>query len=989
MGAAAEVFKIVGFIGLQNVDKTLKALDALDAKANKTAANLGNLAKKIDAAGLKLSRALTVPLAAAGAAIGKLALSTGNYADKILSLQQSTGLSTDTLQEFAHVATAAGGSSDALFATITKLTGKLPDIAAGSGKTAEAFHELGINALDASGNYRNMEELFPDIIKGLQGVEDHTRQNVLAYEIFGGASKEVSQFLGMSTEEMAKARREAHSLGLVMGKDGLEASNKFKVGVENLKAQVAAIGREIAVNVMPILNDSLLPLIQEKIIPAFKVAAEAVASTARSFAALSPEVQSAAIIIGGLVAAAGPILLLFGKLVSMGKNLALAWGVLTKAVIVLKGEVLLFGGFLKGVVLWVGKAAVAIGGFGVAAVAAIAALTALWFWAGKIEKETEKLNTQAEEMHKRSKALIDEKKSAKELYDEYVKLRGSQDFDPTELERRKKAYLDAAIATDIAIAKETEFARLGKKFKGLTDEQTKAIEEKTRARLAATLATEEETGAVRKSEWQIAQEKKANEEAAQKAATLAKQRKDDLAALVKEHRDSIDQMTMSEDELLRKQEAAALAKAQALKATDAETDIIAESFYLKRKELMDKEAEEERKAVEEKEKIRAAADKEWENRLLQQSGNRQRILAAEYAQALAEAVESGASIAKVEEYYANERAKMQEEAERPWKEKLAEQGAARKKALAEQSGDARTILEAELADRQAKLQAAYADAIAEAGKSGADKALIDQYYENEMTALAEEGARQRTEIRKREVEQAAAFVVSSVGKLGSVLAGFSQNEQKRVERDYKQRKEALDAHFDAEEARIKASVADEKERDAQLSALEEQRSARSTALQEEAAAKKLELQRADAKREKALGIFNAVINTAQAVVSALKAGPVMGPIMAGVIGALGAAEIGVIASTPEPFEAGAMIQGGRGGVHGLVGEGKQDELILPMETGVKQLARELGSNTPASTYNYSVNVNVGTLIGNKQGIQELGRKIQAVIVNENKRIGVS
>jgi uncharacterized phage infection (PIP) family protein YhgE len=142
MGAVAEIFKIAGFIGLQNADKVYKQLDAIDNAAKNLATRLGKMAKALDHAGLQLSRAFTVPLAAAGTAIGALALKTGDYADKILSMQEATGVSAETLQQFAHVAKTAGGSSDALFATITKLNGKLPAIADGTGKTAEAFARL-------------------------------------------------------------------------------------------------------------------------------------------------------------------------------------------------------------------------------------------------------------------------------------------------------------------------------------------------------------------------------------------------------------------------------------------------------------------------------------------------------------------------------------------------------------------------------------------------------------------------------------------------------------------------------------------------------------------------------------------------------------------------------------------------------------------------------------------------------------------------------
>lgn len=84
-------------------------------------------------------------------------------------------------------------------------------------------------------------------------------------------------------------------------------------------------------------------------------------------------------------------------------------------------------------------------------------------------------------------------------------------------------------------------------------------------------------------------------------------------------------------------------------------------------------------------------------------------------------------------------------------------------------------------------------------------------------------------------------------------------------------------------------------------------------------AEEKQLQRQQAERDKAIAIFNAVISTAEAVVKALTAGPIAGPILAGVIGALGAAEIAVIASRPIPKFAKGKDSGTYEGP-GVVGE---------------------------------------------------------------------
>lgn len=75
--------------------------------------------------------------------------------------------------------------------------------------------------------------------------------------------------------------------------------------------------------------------------------------------------------------------------------------------------------------------------------------------------------------------------------------------------------------------------------------------------------------------------------------------------------------------------------------------------------------------------------------------------------------------------------------------------------------------------------------------------------------------------------------------------------------------------------------------------------------QKDAINKKYEIEAAKRKRkqaeyDKAASMAQAIINTAEAVAKALTAGPVLGPILAGMIGALGAAQVALIAAQPLP-----------------------------------------------------------------------------------------
>ena len=193
-----------------------------------------------------------------------------------------------------------------------------------------------------------------------------------------------------------------------------------------------------------------------------------------------------------------------------------------------------------------------------------------------------------------------------------------------------------------------------------------------------------------------------------------------------------------------------------------------------------------------------------------------------------------------------------------------------------------------------------------------------------------------------------------------------------------------------------------------------------------------DLQRKQAKREKALAIFDAVINGAVAYTKALTMGPILGWIMAALIAASVAAQIALIIAKPIPFKKGGLVKGNRGGIQAEIGEGKEDELVFPLHTGIKALVDALirevsgrrsernrlptlgatiggaaamaggirytgsvyspsqiqtASSTNSSSGGGDVHWHIGTLIADDRGLKQLERKMLPHRISENQRRG--
>ncbi len=267
--------------------------------------------KKMTSVGKTMSKSLTAPIMALGASVLALQKKTGDYADKLLDLEEITGISTTSLQEFRHVATVAGVSTDALSNTVSGLARRMPGIIDGTGNASDALKQLGVSAKDVNGNVRQTEDIMVDIMGALGGVENRMERAAIANQLLGRSWQQLAPVIGLGADGIKNARDEAHELGLVLDRDALESANNFRIEFEKFQAQIASAGRAIAVELMPVVLDLL---------PVFQSALKSVVEMIQRFSQLEKATQMNVIKILAITAAIGPMLIVVGKaVVGIGK----------------------------------------------------------------------------------------------------------------------------------------------------------------------------------------------------------------------------------------------------------------------------------------------------------------------------------------------------------------------------------------------------------------------------------------------------------------------------------------------------------------------------------------------------------------------------------------------------------------------------------------------------------------------------------------------
>ncbi len=144
------------------------------------------------------------------------------------------------------------------------------------------------------------------------------------------------------------------------------------------------------------------------------------------------------------------------------------------------------------------------------------------------------------------------------------------------------------------------------------------------------------------------------------------------------------------------------------------------------------------------------------------------------------------------------------------------------------------------------------------------------------------GNLQDSKFGMEEILAVAGAIGSAFSDVSNLMTAMEQRELKNYEKAQNKKKQLL-------ERQLKSGTISQERYNEAVQRLDD-----------ETEAKREEMERKQAKRDKALAVFNSLINTAVAVTAALQVPFPMGEILAGIVGALGAVQTAAILATPLP-----------------------------------------------------------------------------------------
>lgn len=222
-----------------------------DKKGKDSESKLSKIAKT----GLKIGAGVVAGTTAAIGGLMAVATKSAQATDRIDKMSQKLGLSREGFQEWDYILSQNGVSIDSMKGGMKTLTNQVDELSKGGKVATDAFGELGLSYDDLAG--KSQEEIFEMTVNALQGMEDETKRAAIANDVLGRSGQELAPLLNAGAGSAEELRKQAHDLGIVLGDEAIDSGVLFTDTMDNVKRSLGAMGTQIGVEVMPIVQKLL------------------------------------------------------------------------------------------------------------------------------------------------------------------------------------------------------------------------------------------------------------------------------------------------------------------------------------------------------------------------------------------------------------------------------------------------------------------------------------------------------------------------------------------------------------------------------------------------------------------------------------------------------------------------------------------------------------------------------------------------------------
>lgn len=231
---------LAGKFGVQLPDGLKKALDNMQGFSSGTV-----LAMSAAAAGV-------AALAKVVSELHDITKQAAADVDEILTESMTTGLSTRTIQQLKYAENLIDVSYSTITGTLTKLTQNMDKARDGNEAMAASFASLGVAIQDGTtGQLRDVESVFYEIIDALGQIENPTERDAAAMELLGKSAQELNPLIIQGSSALKDLADQADATGYVLDDSMLKKLGEVDDAVQQLDLQTDTFQKRLAVQFAP------------------------------------------------------------------------------------------------------------------------------------------------------------------------------------------------------------------------------------------------------------------------------------------------------------------------------------------------------------------------------------------------------------------------------------------------------------------------------------------------------------------------------------------------------------------------------------------------------------------------------------------------------------------------------------------------------------------------------------------------------------------
>ena len=237
---------------LKNLNEELKETNKAKLDGLKESlVKVGSVAASVSKAVVGIATGIIASSVASAKALFNAAKETSKYGDEVDKASQKLNLSAENYQKLSYAMEMNGTSIDSVSKGMKNIVSDLGKMSNGVAKANDKYKNLGISLKNSDGTLKNSQQVLLDSIDALAKMQDETKRNAMAQEIFGKSAAELTPLLNSGSKGIKELMQEAENYGMVMSDKAVKASADFDDSLTRLQGSFRGLKNRLTGDLLP------------------------------------------------------------------------------------------------------------------------------------------------------------------------------------------------------------------------------------------------------------------------------------------------------------------------------------------------------------------------------------------------------------------------------------------------------------------------------------------------------------------------------------------------------------------------------------------------------------------------------------------------------------------------------------------------------------------------------------------------------------------